>query len=229
LRVFESLYGSPWQHPGIAFFAASVFVLVRARSQSFLAGWATLFLFTIAADAMVTGGFAPVPKGTPLEQNLAVAFVILGDFRYFLVVEAFAWSRAAPHGLGPPRAWLVAAILAFVVPVLSLVSQRVWPAFFSNARHIFLQYELMMFVLVGVMRFVVLPRRLASFDVDLRAWLYRVTTFVIVQYGLWATADVLILSGVEAGFLLRIVPNALYYGAFVPYVFLSAPGSARAT
>lgn len=227
--MFETLYASPWHHPGIAFIAATAFVLVRARGQSFLGAWATIFLFEIVADAMVTGGFAPVPKASGLEQGLGITFVILGDFRYFLLVEVFVRSRAAPHGLGPPQAWVVAALLAFIVPVASIVPQRLWPASFENVRMVFLVYELMMFTLVFTLRLAVLPRRLESFDGQLRAWLLRVTTFVIVQYGLWATADVIVLSGVDAGHLLRLVPNALYYGAFVPFVFLSAPGSARAT
>jgi hypothetical protein len=42
----------------------------------------------------------------------------------------------------------------------------------------------------------------------------------------WASCDVLILSGVEAGHLLRIVPNVLYYGALLPFILLRAPASA---
>lgn len=223
--MFEELYASPWQHPGIAFIAAALFVLVRARGQSFLGAWATIFLFEIVADAMVTGGWAPVPKGTELEKSLGIAFVILGDFRYFVLVEVFIRSRAAPHGFGPPWAWIAAATLAFIVPVASIIPQKVWPETFANTRMIFLLYELMMFTLVFTLRLAVLPRRLEALD-GLRAWLLRTTTFIVVQYGLWATADIVILSGAQWGYLLRIVPNALYYGAFVPFVYLSAPGSA---
>ncbi len=227
--MFERLYASPWHHPGIAFIAALAFVLLWARGQAFLGAWTTLFLFEIAADAMVTGGFAPVPKGSSLEQNLSIAFVILGDLRYFVLVEVFVRSRAAPHGLGPPVGWLYGTLLAFIVPVTSVVPQKIWPATFENVRMIFLVYELMMFTLVITLRLAVLPRRLESFEGPLRSWLLRITTFVLVQYGLWATADIVILSGLDAGHLLRLLPNALYYGAFVPFVFLTAPGSARAT
>lgn len=226
--MFEELYASPWHHPGIAFLAAAAFALWWARGQSFLGAWTTLFLFEIVADAMVTGGFTPVPKGSALEQSLSITFVILGDLRYFVLVEVFIRSRAAPHGLGSPLGWLTGTLLAFVVPVASVVPQKIWPSAFEEARMIFLVYELMMFTLVFTLRLAVLPRRLEGFDGPLRAWLLRVTTFVLVQYGLWATADVIILSGVDAGHLLRLAPNTLYYGAFVPFVFLTAPGSARA-
>lgn len=227
--MFETLYASPWLHPGIAFLAAAAFALVRARRQSFVAAWTTIFLLEIVADAMVTGGFAPVPKGSLLERNLGITFVILGDFRYFLLVEAFLFSRAAPHGLGPPKTWVTAALLAFVVPVASLVHQRIMPGWFENGRHVFLGYELMMVVFLVALRATVLRRRLRAMPGELAAWLDMVTLFVIVQYALWATADVIILGGHDWGFLLRTVPNGLYYGAFVPFVFLSAPGSARAT
>lgn len=227
--MFETLYASPWLHPGIAFLAAAAFALVRARTQSFVAAWTTIFLLEIVADAMVTGGFAPIPKGSLLERNLGITFVILGDFRYFLLVEAFLFSRAAPHGLGPPKAWATATVLAFVVPVASLLHQRWAPGWFTDGRHVFLGYELMMVAFLVGLRLTVLRRRLALLPGELAAWLNMVTLFVIVQYALWATADLVILAGHDWGFLLRTVPNGLYYGAFVPFVFLSAPGSARAT
>jgi hypothetical protein len=40
-----------------------------------------------------------------------------------------------------------------------------------------------------------------------------------VYYALWAGADVLILAGVDAGWLLRCIPNQLYYGLTVPFVW----------
>jgi hypothetical protein len=226
--LFESLYQSAWQHPGIAFIAASSFLLLFASRRSFLSGWTAIFLFEIVADAFVTGKLSPVAHGSELEKTLGITFVILGDFRYFLLVSAYAVARAAPRGLGPPSAWFYAAIFAFIVPVASVAPQKTWADVFSNTRHVFLLYEAMFFAFAVALRFSVLPRRLATLDASLRGWLLRVTTFEIVQYGLWITADVIILAGVDAGYLLRIVPNALYYGAFVPFVFLTAPGAAKA-
>gem|GEM_PF-5782227 len=55
-----------------------------------------------------------------------------------------------------------------------------------------------------------------------------VLAFVTVQYTLWATADVLILAGHDAGFALRLAPNALYYGLFLPFVYATAPANERA-
>ena len=43
--------------------------------------------------------------------------------------------------------------------------------------------------------------------------------FAAVYYALWAASDVLILAGVDEGWLLRCVPNQLYYGLTVPFVW----------
>ena len=52
--------------------------------------------------------------------------------------------------------------------------------------------------------------------------------FVIGYYGLWAAADAIILTtGADMGFLLRVLPNALYYGGFVPVVAWTAPQQAH--
>ena len=57
-------------------------------------------------------------------------------------------------------------------------------------------------------------------DVNTHAAFVRSTLGLVgAYYGLWAAADVLILCGVDAGWLVRLVPNQLYYGLFVPFVW----------
>jgi hypothetical protein len=51
--------------------------------------------------------------------------------------------------------------------------------------------------------------------------LQRCASFVVVYYGLWATSDLLILGGLDAGWLLRAVPNQLYYAVWIPFVYLT--------
>ncbi len=56
-----------------------------------------------------------------------------------------------------------------------------------------------------------------------------------VYNGIWATSDLLILyGGLDAGWLLRVLPNQLYYSFWIPMVYAtlvapttyeSAPGS----
>ena len=69
--------------------------------------------------------------------------------------------------------------------------------------------------------FVVLTLSLLRFarSVGEGAWLQRVSRFVLFYYGLWATADVIILAtGSDLGFALRVVPNLLYYGGLIAVI-----------
>ncbi len=50
------------------------------------------------------------------------------------------------------------------------------------------------------------------------AFLQRVLGYAAGYYALWAAADVLILAEVDAGWLVRCVPNQLYYAFTVPVV-----------
>ncbi|MEZ4253518.1 MAG: hypothetical protein R3B99_35360 [Polyangiales bacterium] len=55
------------------------------------------------------------------------------------------------------------------------------------------------------------------------------TALFATLYALWATADVVLLLGVELGHLLRIVPNVLYYAVFLVFVAATAPSRTEAT
>ena len=55
-------------------------------------------------------------------------------------------------------------------------------------------------------------------------WLRSVSWFVILYYSLWASADAIILTtGSDLGYLLRVVPNLLYYGGLVAVIGWFAP------
>ena len=52
--------------------------------------------------------------------------------------------------------------------------------------------------------------------------------FVLLYYGLWAASDVVILAtGADVGFGLRVVPNLLYYGGFFAALAWLAPHDSR--
>jgi hypothetical protein len=54
----------------------------------------------------------------------------------------------------------------------------------------------------------------------LRAYLRAALLYVAIYYGLWGLADGLIQIGrYDIGWLLRILPNQLYYSFWVPAVF----------
>ena len=227
--MFKTFYDSALSHPGIAFIATALFLVAFALRQRFLIGFVALFGLEILADAFFTGAYTPVAN-TAWMQPVAITFVILGDYRYFVAVErVLATEKNTPiGGMGPARPWLRAAALAFIVPIASVIPQKAMPTYFTQLNAIFLVYEAMFFVLALVLFVGVLPRRLKGVDADLAQWVRRLTVFELVQYGLWATADVLILSGIrEPGYLLRLVPNTLYYGAFLPFLYFSAPARLR--
>jgi hypothetical protein len=220
----KAFYDSGWQHPGLGFVAMALFALAFARRVGGLAGLSMLLLVEIASDALFTGTLSPTAP-TALGTPVAIAYVILGDLRFFLLVELALREARFPsfEGLGSARAWGLATAWAFVVPVASTIPQKVWPQHFTNLNAVFLVYEAMFAVLVLALRFAVLPKRLGAASEAVRRYVLGLCAFELVQYVLWALADVVILSGTPGGWWLRTIPNALYYAAFLPFAFFSAP------
>ncbi len=232
--MFRRLYDSPWHNP-FAFLvvAAVVIVLLLARRPSapraqFVWRWALFFAVEIACDAFVTGGWSPLlPEHAAWIGTAAVPFVILGDYRWFLLIER---SLAAPADLAatPRRPFGIACLWAFIVPVLAFGTARALPQYFTDVRRLFLLYETLFLVLASVYAFVRIRPRIASVPTDTRRWVSQLTTFEYVTYLAWALADVIILAGHDAGFALRLVANSLYYAVFVPFAYLTAPREVRA-
>lgn len=213
--TFERLYASGLHNPGFFWLAALLLFVLLARRLPFLHGFVALFGFAIAADALASGALSPIPPRSALATPIAITFVLLGDFRYFVLLFRYAKGR-----FGAPE--LARAVgFALLVPVLSAVVRAVIPSLAEPMRVTFLTYELMFFALALGLRFVLLPRLQAPANV-LR-FLRELTHFELAQYGLWALADIVILSGVDAGYLLRLVPNAMYYAFFLLFVLLRAP------
>lgn len=210
--MFEAIYASDYHHPylfwavGLPF---ALFFAARARSSTTLAPALLVLQLGIVLDAWLTAPrLSPLSGG--LAQSIAIAFVVLGDARYFYLVER--------HGRG--RSWLpalgAALGLGLIVPIVSLVA-KIWS---SNPRALFCTYEWMFAALATTVAVLVVPRLP---DGPSKRWASRLTRFEIVQYVLWASADVIILSGHDVGFLLRLVPNTMYYAVFVPFAWKTAP------
>ena len=219
----KALYDSGWHHPfaaylGLALLAA---LLARAPRGTFLSRWAALFGLVLAADATITGAWSPLPSTSPLYTPLSIAFVILGDARFFYLQERFARPEASALRVGA-----TAALTSLVVPVTSTLAREVFPLL-AEGRWLFLGYELLALVFVlGTW----LGRYRPAHAGEDRRWLGRVTALFATLYALWATADVLILLDVELGHLLRVVPNVLYYAVFLVATVALAPrahGGAR--
>lgn len=199
--MWQALYDSPLWLPILPSLMA-VCVLVSARRGVFgqarsVQGFACGFALLAAADGWLGGPLSPLSAGGWSTAS-TVFFVIAGDFRYFLA------ARLGKLPLG--RACTRALALSFLVPVASQLCIRV-PFPHLSERILFLAYEL------GLLVVVLLDYRRGIRDRVSRA-LFR---FEMVQYALWVAADLLLLAKIDAGYGLRVLPNLLYYTAFVPF------------
>ena len=213
--MWQALYNSPLHHPLASWLATAALALWLWRAGSVLARPLRLFLawfcLEMAVDALWTGGWSPVSAGHPLQQPVAILWVILGDYRFFALGEL---QRA-----GYRRGWWTGLAWTLVVPVLHGLCIRLLPALFADVRVIFLAYELAQAAMVALW-WSLRGRGLEGLQRD---WLGAVTAFELVQYLGWAGADVVILSGVEQGHGLRMVPNLMYYAGFLALVAWLAP------
>jgi hypothetical protein len=208
----KAIYDSGFHHPFLAYLGGAALLFCLVRRLPFLHGFLVVFVVEILADATVTGAWSPIPSASALYQPFAILFVILGDLRYFVLAEYYT-RPGASFG----KVFAVSSALSLVVPVVTGLGSRFLPAL-AHSRVLFLVYEVMLLSLVLALQLLAYRRRDGPHPTFVRA----VSAFVAVQYAGWALADVLILSGLEVGHLLRIVPNALYYAAFLPYVLWAA-------
>ena len=60
-------------------------------------------------------------------------------------------------------------------------------------------------------------------------WLRSVSRFVVLYYTLWASADAILLAtGSDLGFALRVVPNVLYYGGLIGVIGAAGAAASHA-
>ncbi len=216
----KAIYDSPWHHPFVAWVVGLALLFAIARRLPFLYAYLVVFLVEILADAVATGAWSPIPLGTPAYTFWSVVFIVLGDFRYFFLVERVTRPE---RPLGRVLAFTVPLSLA--VPITTGVMTKVLPAM-QDDRVLYVVYESALgLIVLGLDRF-----RLAHTEVPapIRLWMHRVSLLFAGLYFGWAACDALLLAGVEVAHVLRIVPNVLYYGAFLPFVLFAAPEEARA-
>ena len=219
--IYEGGIASTLALAAIAFVAAASWF----RRRTFVVAYAALFTMVALADAIHSGPWSPLRSLSPAwESGIGMVFVLVGDYRYFLVVERFA-ARPDIGAMDatPRRAWLGSFAWMALVPLVTLAISLARPSI--SGRLSYLAYELLFIALVLVWRFVRLKKKLAPASDDVRKWLFDVTSFELGTYGLWALSDILILAGIELGYLLRIVPNVLYYGLFAWFVAFRAPAA----
>jgi hypothetical protein len=218
-ETVKAIYDSAWHHPFVAYLVGLWLVFAIARQLPFLYGYLFVFVVCILADATATGGWSPVPMGTPAYTFFSVLFIILGDMRYFVLAERV--SRL-DESLG--RTLRFSIPLSFAIPVVSEIMRQTLP-FMRNDRVLYVVYEGAMCVLVLLLERLRFGPRVT--DPALRRYLREVSWLFAGLYFGWALCDVLILLDVELAHLLRIVPNVLYYAAFLVVVFVRAPASLK--
>lgn len=234
---FDLIYDSPFHHPLVCWLAAPLVLLalwqVRPRSEA-ATGKKTLWRLAIAGqllivlDAWATGSFSPLAADSSASAVVSFLFVLVGDLRYFVLLERFSRPQALRPGSIAGRAF----VLAMLTPVVFQLVSMLFPSAFQVPRHKFLAYEVLFLLLLAAVRWLILPRRAAAAagspatQQNLQ-WLRHLTAFEAGQYALWILADIVILAGVRAGLLLRLVPNVLYYVVFVPLAYFTAPPSLR--
>jgi hypothetical protein len=219
LQAFWSLIVVP------AAFVAILLGSARARQAAaastdarFLYAYALAFGIATMVDPLCTGPIVEwLDLGTGATSAVMIAFVLLGDFRVFLLV--FFLTRP-DRRLG--RAAAEAALWTLGVPIFAAGTNAAveWLRPELTGQRLWLIYELYFLALALFLRAQVIPRRAAGSSPALLRRLRRVLTYVAVYYALWATADLLILyGGIDAGWLLRALPNQLYYAFWVPFAY----------
>ncbi|MGD8606239.1 MAG: hypothetical protein PVH21_03025 [Myxococcales bacterium] len=217
--TYAEFYASSLQHPWLLWASALVGLLIAlARSElSRGARWFCIVLTGVSmADAWLTAddvfGIGPLPAGA--SSWLPLFFVLVGDFRYFFFLEA---ARQDGTLVMRPKGVLVACAWTLVVPITSQVVVHAMGS--EEPRVLFLVYEVLFVALALGLYTSYLPKHANAVG-----WTRRVTLFVLLYYASWAVADAIIVrTGADAGFLIRVVPNLLYYGGFVPAVAWSGP------
>jgi hypothetical protein len=218
--MFERLYHSPLHNPGAYWLIGLpllVFFALRLRriphhERRFFLGFTVVFQLVILLDAALQGELSPLDGA--VKTGVSIAFVILGDLRFFVLIERF--GRIPPAPLWSP------VILSLGVPVASTIAR---PFLGEEPRVLFLVYELAFAGVALAILLFVLPRR--RLEPPWARWARGLALYELAQYLGWATADVVILSGHDAGHLLRVLPNAMYYAGFIPFAWFSAPRQLR--
>lgn len=227
---YASIYHSPWHNPGLFLLVNGllvVFLLQRKTTtpeQAFLRK--SLFVMAILAivDAALTGELAPFPEA--IVPYVAIPFVILGDVRFFFLLERYA----KPNGRSTPVLHLFLRSLAWGLIVPSTAYATKMSFFPERTNHwLFLTYESYFTVVAMVFIGFVLPKWMNAWDIpaEQKRWLRSITLLELLFYALWVASDVVILTGHDWGYLPRMVPNILYYAVFGWFVALSAPKEIR--
>ncbi len=180
---------------------------VEPYAARFVGLWAVVFAIASIVD----------PIATRLSDRLLIPFVLVGDYRVFTLALA-----AMQPGRSRVAALLEAAAWTLVVPVATLALLSGFGALRGAQppeTAWWMTYETAFAALAVWWIVRVVPARVGIERARVRRWLRATLAFVVAYYVLWLGSDALVVSGREWGWGLRLVPNVLYYGAFVPFAW----------
>lgn len=216
---YEAFYSGPLQHPWLLWLAVATgaaLALAQLNLSSSVRRYCTLLAVLAATDAWLTSdhvyGIGSLSGAADIIVPLG--FVLLGDFRYLLLV-----TSATPAGRIEidRRSLGIAAVITLIVPLGTEGVMSLLPDSVASPRVRYTIYEIAFFALAFV-----LQRKHPN--VRSNPWLRQVTQFVMLYYALWATADIVILTtGSDLGYMLRVIPNLLYYGGLIAAIAIFAP------
>lgn len=178
-----------------------------------------LFAATTLLDICVAGHLVPIGNAA-VQTAIEYLFVLVGDLRFIVLLAylIYAGKNMAELKKFRPGGDVLRPALIFTLFTTLIISALGFarPDLFTAARHKFLAYEAVFFILTVLWIFVVLPQKpVAAAE---RQFLRSAAVPVLGFYGLWVLADLLILNGKPVGYAVRVLPNFLYYSLFLWWV-----------
>jgi len=191
---------------------------VDPRAISFLNVYAPVFVVETVLDPWATGPFARwLGLGETLSTYWMLPFVLLGDFRVYLLIF---FLLGPERGVG--RAVARAASWTLVVPVIAWTATQALNNYYGElpSQTIWIAYETAFFAVAVFLTYTLIPSRCDPRSFELLEYLQALTRYVALYYALWVVADLLIVVGRrDFGWGLRAVPNQLYYSFWVPAAY----------
>jgi hypothetical protein len=175
---YASIYHSPWHNPGLFVLANGllvIFLLGRKTStpeQAFLRKSLLAMAILAIIDAALTGELAPFSAS--IVPYVAIPFVILGDVRFFFLLERYA----KPNGQSTPvlQLFLRSLALGLIVPSTAYATKM---SFFPERTNhwLFLTYESFFTVVALVFLGFILPKWMNAWDIpaDQKRWMQSIT------------------------------------------------------
>ena len=227
-ETWHAFYYGSWQWPWALLVVPLFWAVVRSVAARptgdptgrFVAVWATVFLLETMLDPVA--GLLAKDASEGVQTAVSLFFVLAGDFRIYSLVFVLALGVGSLHrGLG------LAAAATAVVPVLAWCINQLLALTLDEVpgQVLWLVHESLFVIACAALARLWLPRQRAGPDGRFAGL---VLGYAAGYYALWAAADILILAELDAGWLLRCVPNQLYYALTVPVLELLYRASANA-